>query len=624
MEYLLKTSTVIAVFYLCYKLFLQRDTFFQSNRWFLLVGLFTAFVLPFVVIPIYIEHTPVLMDTYVFSDATSLNTKPEQSITFIQFLYIIYILGVIFFSIRFLIQLFSLAKMIFLNEREKLGLYTYIKTNSQVSPFSFFNWIVYNPDLFNQNELEQIITHEKVHARQYHSIDILLTQLSCIVLWFNPFVWFYNKDLKQNLEFIADQNAQNKSECKKSYQYTLLKTSMPTHQLALTNNFYNSLIKKRIVMLHKSKSKKINRLKYVLVIPILVIFLMSFNTKKIYVEKEVPVLENLLINNPVIEKALIENENIFEEDKKETSVSKSTATKNTKKTNATKVEPKKTNIKNTKKTKAIGDLEIIIITKNFTEADFEKVVSDFKKKGVTVKFKSIKRNDENEITAIKIDVSSKKSSTNYSVSSDEAIKPIKISFDEDKESISIGSGSSKHIYSANSYYIKSKDGKHKISKSGKGNNVFVFSSEDEDYEIIHEDTINFNKHGKKGKYRSISISKNVETIIDDDEDIEVIVESDYDNEEEEDVIILKNANAKGSYKVKTLGKSSNSKIIISDDNGKEPLYILDGKEIKKENVEDIEPNNIKSITVLKDKSAEKKYGKKGKDGVIEINTKKKN
>ncbi len=682
MEYLLKTSAVIVVFYLCYKLFLQRDTFFQSNRWFLLIGLITAFLLPFVVIPIYIERTPILLDAYVFNDVTSLNAKPEQSVTFLQLFYAGYLLGVVFFSIRFLIQLFSLAKMIFLNDSEKPDQHTYIKTNSEISPFSFFNWIVYNPNLFSKNELEQIITHEKVHARQYHSIDILLTQLSCIVLWFNPFVWFYNKDLKQNLEFIADQNAQNKSGCKKSYQYTLLKTSMPTHQLALTNNFYNSLIKKRIVMLHKSKSKKINLLKYVLVIPILVLFLMSFNTKEIYIEKENPETNAISLTEENIDNSItylnktssIKKNNTDSElnqikkhlEESDVSLTLSKLKRSSKngtvkltpnvekgrnKTSATWKNKEKpipnievgeiqngkivnrsvgslvtkktisTNTKITNNTIKTNRDEIVIITKNFTETDFKKLANNLKVKGITAKFKGIKRNDKNEITAIKIDISSKKSSANYSISSDEAIKPVKISFDEDGESISIGSGSPKRIYSANSYYIKSKDGKHKISKSGKGNNVFVLSSDDEDYKIIYEDSIHFKNHGKKGKYRNVTISKSVETIIDDDENIEVIVENDSNTEE--DVIILKNANAQTNYKVKALGKGKNSKIIISDDHGTEPLYLLDGKEIKKDKIE-IDTENIKSINVIKGDAAIKKYGKKGKDGVIEIITKKKN
>ncbi len=54
MEYLLKSSAIIILFYLCYKLFLQRETFFTSNRWFLITGLFTAIAIPFIVIPVYV------------------------------------------------------------------------------------------------------------------------------------------------------------------------------------------------------------------------------------------------------------------------------------------------------------------------------------------------------------------------------------------------------------------------------------------------------------------------------------------------------------------------------------------------------------------------------------------
>ena len=614
MEYLLKASAVIAIFYVCYKLFLQRDTFFQSNRWFLLIGLITAFVLPFVVIPIYIERTPILFDAYVFNNSTLISEKPEQTFTYLQLLYSIYSIGVVFFLVRFLIQLLSLFKLIYTNEKEKQGPYTYIKTSRKTSPFSFFNWIVYNPDLFNKKELEQIITHEKIHANQHHSIDILLTQLSCTALWFNPFIWFYNKDLKQNLEFIADQNAQNKSNCKKSYQYTLLKTSMPTHQLALTNNFYNSLIKKRIVMLHKSKSKKINLFKYILIIPILAIFLMSFNTKTVYIEKELPVIENTYSSNSFIKKALTTNNAVL--NNKESVKIKSTTKSNNKETITPRTKPHQ------KKAKTNGDIDLVVITKNFTDADFEKVVEDLKKSGVTIKFKGVKRNNKGEITAIKIDVSSKTSSANYNVSSDEAIKPIKISFDEDGNSISIGNGKDSHAHGTSAYVVKSNGGKHKIRKSGKGNSVFVFSGDDEGSAIIHADTIHFKNHGRKGKH-IIALGKAEIISNDNDENIEVIIESDGKNEED-DVFILSNDEDK-SFKIKAIGQNyGNNKIRISKDSDKEPLYILDGKEIKRDIMEAINPNAIESINVLKGDSATKEYGKKAKDGVIEITTKKKN
>ena len=281
MEYLLKASTVVAIFYICYKLFLQRETFFESNRWFLLVGLVIAFAIPLIVIPIYITPEPIQLQNVMVSGEITAIASTEEPFDVLQLIAGLYLLGAAFFFGRFMLQFGSLGFLLLHNNKSKNGRYTFIKTKSNASPFSFFKWIVYNPKQFNEDELQQIITHEKVHARQFHSIDIILTQLASIIFWFNPIIWLYKKELHQNLEFIADQNTQEQFDCKKSYQHLLLKTSVPNYEMALTNNFYNSLIKKRIVMLHKNRSQNKNQWKYALVIPVLALFLMSFNTKEV-------------------------------------------------------------------------------------------------------------------------------------------------------------------------------------------------------------------------------------------------------------------------------------------------------------------------------------------------------
>jgi bla regulator protein BlaR1 len=278
MEYLLKVAAVVTIFYGIYKLFLQRDTFFESNRWFLLMGLVSSLLIPLIVIPLYIEYMPVSFENILITEQHTTEIR-EKHFNIFDYLPFIYGLGVVFFAGRFFIQLVSLIKLFHKNQSLKKDGYMFIETQSNTSPFSFFKWIVYNPKVFTQTELEHIIEHEKTHAKQFHSVDILISQLFCVLLWFNPFMWLYNKDLKQNLEFIADKRTLNQYSCKKSYQYTLLKTSMPSHQMALSNHFYNSLIKKRIVMLHKSKSKKINQLKYALVFPALLGFLISCNSE---------------------------------------------------------------------------------------------------------------------------------------------------------------------------------------------------------------------------------------------------------------------------------------------------------------------------------------------------------
>jgi bla regulator protein BlaR1 len=566
MEYLFKTSAVIAIFYLSYKLFLERDTFFESNRWFLLLGLVTAFILPFMVIPIYVESTSIDLSNYVFNtQVDSQNAvKPFDVMTYLP---VVYGLGVAFFSIRFIIQFISLAFVIIKNKSEIKGKFQYIKTTHNVSPFSFFNWIVYNPIQFSETELDQIITHEKVHVTDRHSFDILLTQISCIVLWFNPFIWFYNKDLKQNLEFIADQETANKTECKKSYQYTLLKTSVPTHQMALSNNFYNSLIKKRIVMLHKSKSKKINQIKYALVIPLLALFLMSFNTEKIYVTKNKSPLTEELLKNEVIE---------------------------------------------------------VIITKDFKDKDFENLKAKLKSEGYSATFKKVKRNTKDEIIAIKIEVTSKSANAHFNIDGDEPIEPVKITIEDNGKNISIGNGNfkkGKHMV-----FVTEDGDKHKKDPLGSEKNVFVIKTGDNDDEFTAEEIII-----KNGDTMHLVKSNNAhDVLIDSDDDIIFIKKDSKDKKIHKIVKIKTNGKEDGinwisdnDKNVIVNGKNDTKVKIISSD-AEAPIMMLNGKEISHEEMEKIDPNTIDNIDVIKGDAAIKKYGNKGKNGIILISSKNEN
>ena len=163
MDYFMKASALLVIFYLFYKFVLQKETFFQSNRIFLLVGLCTAVFAPLIVIPIYVEQTPLVLDNFVVSNSTEIN-EVQSNINLLEIITTIYFVGVLFFGIKFLISILSLLKLIFFSAKKKNnGLY-YITSEIDSSPFSFFNYIVYNPTTFKQQELQQILTHEKVHA----------------------------------------------------------------------------------------------------------------------------------------------------------------------------------------------------------------------------------------------------------------------------------------------------------------------------------------------------------------------------------------------------------------------------------------------------------------------------
>lgn len=597
MEYLLKSSAIIFIFYACYQLFLQRDTFFESNRWFLLSGLIMASCIGFIVIPQYIEYTPITLSNVDLSTSTNASTTPIKSepFNYTQLLYWCYFAGVIFFIGRLCIQLLSLRKLLKHGNTSRFQNYNLVESKEDIAPFSFFNFIVYNPNQFSVSELKHIINHEKAHCKQLHSIDNIIAQLACVLLWFNPFVWLYKKALLQNLEFIADQKAQYISPCEKSYQTVLLKASVQNRELvALANNFYTSLIKKRIVMLHKSKSKKWNQLKLLIVLPLLALFIMSFNIKKVYVEA-----------SKTEESLVKENKETIE----------------------------------------------IIITKNTSDDDLKSIKDTLKSKGINFIYKDVKRNSNGEIISINTEFKSDKSSSNYNISGNEGIKPFR--FKSSDDNFSVGT------IDKNTFIFETKNGKAKAQSTNSTSKVIVIDEDDEnnsttvDVKVINNE--NSNSDSEKRTFVFASSNEDSNVFINDSEaplfiingkEVDKSVFEDVDSDDIESVFILKDGSAikkygkAGKNGVIVMTKKGAKKLISEDEDtiitrkskksfviksdGEKPLYILDGKIINEEDFKDINPNNIISLDVLKDKNAIKTYGEKGKNGVFVISTKKDN
>ncbi|MFT4645270.1 MAG: bla regulator protein BlaR1 [Planctomycetota bacterium] len=597
MDYLLKSAVLIALFYGFYKLILQRETFFQLNRLYLIIGILTAAIIPFIVIPIYVEFQVPTKQNLIFTEVNS-QELIQESINWFQVIKLLYISGILFFSSKFILNFISLSNLIVKNSKVKISNYTFVKTDKSNSPFSFFNYIVYNPLQFKKSELEQIIIHEKIHANQLHSIDILISQIAIVLFWFNPFIWFYKNEIEQNLEFIADDLTQQKTNCEKSYQKLLLKSSLYKNKLALTNNFYNSLIKKRIIMLHKNRSKSTSQWKYLLIFPLITAFIFTFNTK-------------IIAQNSVSD----ENKEIIIEER----------------------------------------VNMLIINKDTKESELKQIIKDFKKDGVTLTIKKIRRNSDGEITQIAIDLKSKTSNATYSMSSDEPIKPINISSNNNGEDISIRNSGVKHH--KNDYFFVSKDGEHKIYSSGKGTKHIVVnhdSDEEGEHEYVIESSdnqkpviieINQDVHedgGENSKWitkehnnsevRIIRKGKNKGKnvfVTDLDEDVIIYIDGKKSSKKQMDKLDpsdIKMMNVlKGESAIKKHGGNTENGVIKITTKKKIDVKIIyiDGKKSSKKQMNKLNPSDIKMMNVLKGESAIKKYGGKAEDGVIEITTKEK-
>ncbi|WP_281336076.1 M56 family metallopeptidase [Flavobacterium eburneipallidum] len=316
--YLIKSSGLLSLFYLSYVVLLRKETFFNSNRWFLLAGLITSIALPLVVFTkiVWVDPSPSNFD---WSKIPMTTTTPIENETFEINWYlvftVVYSIGILGFLVKFALDFYSLSKVLKGKIIQKQANFKLINVSENIAPFSYFNSIVYNSSLYTETELENILEHEKVHSKQNHTADVLVSRLFCIIFWFHPLVWLYKKAIVQNLEFIADCEASKNISDKKAYQLTLLKITTQENCVAITNHFYQSLIKKRIVMLNKNQSNKRNSWKYAVVLPLLGAFLFFFQVKVVAQEKESVKTE---IKSPEIDKTnLIITKNTTDEEIKE-------------------------------------------------------------------------------------------------------------------------------------------------------------------------------------------------------------------------------------------------------------------------------------------------------------------
>lgn len=308
--YLIKTSGLLTLFFLAYYIFIKKETFFNASRFFLIGGIITSALLPLLVYTKIVWITPVVTEAPLFTHqnftATAQMAVPHQAFE-INWWYVaavIYALGVLFFFVRLIANVYKITSLF--KDQQKVYTDGFIMINSPSinAPFSFFKYIVYNSALLTPNELENIIAHEKTHSRQWHSLDMLLNQVTCALLWFNPISWLYKQQAVQNLEFIADAQATKCISDLKAYQKTLLKITLQPECIAITNHFYQSLIKKRIIMLNKKQSKRLNIIKFAFILPAIGAFFYLFQTEVVAQEREVKKVEK----ENTIEEVIPENQ----------------------------------------------------------------------------------------------------------------------------------------------------------------------------------------------------------------------------------------------------------------------------------------------------------------------------
>jgi TonB family protein len=280
-HYLLLVNFYLVLFFGFYALLLRRETFFQLNRVYLVSASLLSFLIPLIqsnwVKNLFItqEVQQTIYSSPVINSPTIVaKFIPVQNILTVgEMVNGTYIAVTLFLILRLMWQLVILKKA--------------IEKPAPSAAYSFFKKISLGDKLEN---VDVIARHERVHARQWHSVDVMIIETVMIINWFNPVVYLYRFAIKYIHEFIADRQVVKSGTDKVDYALLLLSQTfdVPTH--ALVNPFYNhTLLKQRIAMLQKNRSHRIALAKYGLSAPLFILML---------------ILSSATVNNSKVVKAI--------------------------------------------------------------------------------------------------------------------------------------------------------------------------------------------------------------------------------------------------------------------------------------------------------------------------------
>jgi beta-lactamase regulating signal transducer with metallopeptidase domain len=280
--YLLQVSACLALFYGFYYLMLNRLTFFTINRYYLLGTLIISFIIPLLTIPVNQQHSvvPVMQQIGSFNSVpaavsiVSTPVKTDTPITWMQLLNWGYFAAVSGLFIHLLITLTNFFAKLKRRKISSVGNVHILRGDKKLPNGSFLNYIFLNDDELSSDEMEQVVAHEMLHVKLYHSVDRILMKLVQIILCFNPFVYLYARSMEENHEFEVDREVARSTD-KTKYADLLLHLSV-ANQGMLYHSFSKVPLKKRVIMLFNKPSAKVKRVVYILVLPVMLISCLAF------------------------------------------------------------------------------------------------------------------------------------------------------------------------------------------------------------------------------------------------------------------------------------------------------------------------------------------------------------
>ncbi|MEC3964328.1 M56 family metallopeptidase [Flagellimonas halotolerans] len=317
--FLLKSTTCLAIFWVFYKVVLERESIHHFKRFFLLGALIASFLIPNIVFVEYVEiaQNSVAQDFPITDEFLEVGTDhlvaEEHGFDWEVLLWSVYILGVIAFGFRFMRHLTQIWSRIRRNPKFKENFVTKVLLRQSLPPHTFFNYIFLNQQQFEEKNIPQeVLVHEETHAKQRHSLDILFIELAQVIFWFNPIIYLFKSSIKLNHEFLADRAVIDKNNDHLHYQNTILSylshDSFNTHQsTGIANALNYSSIKKRFTVMKTNTSKKSFLFRSLLLLPLTALLLFGFSEHR-EIAREIPTYHIITMELLGIETVQIQDE----------------------------------------------------------------------------------------------------------------------------------------------------------------------------------------------------------------------------------------------------------------------------------------------------------------------------
>jgi len=279
--FLLKVNAALLLFCAGYYLVLRHLTFYTLNRIYLITAIVFATVYPKINLSSFAERhqqitKPVQAVILNWQAPAEALAKPD----YWRWIELLFWSGVVLLALRLAVQLYSLYKLYRNSTAAQIHSHEVRIMSGNSGPFSFWKSIYINPANHEPGDLRSILQHEQIHVSEWHTVDVLLAELSTIFYWFNPGVWLMKKAVRENIEFITDRKILKTGTDSKQYQYSLVNVSFSAAPQGIVNHFNISTIKKRIIMMNAKRSSKVTLTRYAFLVPAVIALLLVFSISK--------------------------------------------------------------------------------------------------------------------------------------------------------------------------------------------------------------------------------------------------------------------------------------------------------------------------------------------------------